>query len=1669
MIAARTLKSKEAIDELVDSGENMEDIEIAASNAEKALNSIGLSARTSNGDFKDLEVILGEVAAKWGTLSDATKQYVSEQMAGNNRRSYFIGLMENYERVEQLQTKAENSSGKLMEASEKKANSLEGQLNKLQNAWARLYEAMINGSVAKGGVSALTKTINLLAKGLENLHIILPAVTASALVFKAAINGWTVVDQIKWIGMLAKETLTLLISKLGLATAAANGLNLAMLGLKALGIGAIIGVGIYAITNLINKNREAQESFENLSGSVTTLKEELDSLESRETTLANYAQAKQDLQDMVAGTEEYKAKQEELNQLEAEISGYGEQYHSILNNQYLSVEDQIEAMERLIALEEKQAVQEKLDGFNQRTVDNNVSDYNNAIGRARYEQQQIDKLKQEIAEEYARLEQTKNQVAIERINESIAQKERQIQQYQEARDENTQAAMEYLEDIENYNALLEEAKAKGVDTDFLPANISETSKEQLAELITLLGEVNDKAEETSEAVEEPIKKLGESLDSVFGGDYQADSFIKALDDLNKAMEGTEYTSEEAQDALKSLYKVFPELEGHVDDLGGAIEYLSNQAMLELCEQADQVNSILAEIGSEEFTGFDTSSAQELLSMYPELANHIQDVAYVQEFLNGKVQEYQDQINGLAETGGDAWKNYYDNVLAQDAEFWNTKLANSEEWAMYEQGIQQAMQQFGAELLGIETQDFADYINAKGGFREVDYSNCQNAAQAEGTLQSSLLSQMLAWYAQYVSDKGGNRQTDMSNVIAFLNTQGAKEAQTVNELKQLWAAYYSAKAKAIQSEMADIGTKLSALSSTGIEEEGFLEDGALKHKITKLQGSLKTLQNANTTVQNYFDSVNASFGGVAAGLSQLGAAAKTIGGNIGGGGSGYKPKTASGGSGGRGGSGGSGGSGSKRPSSGSGSGGRGSSGGSGSGGRGGSGSSSTEKEVKDLDLRIDKYTELEEAIKRAEEALSRNQEAQDAVTTKAELKKLLEQEIELMNKKKTALEKLKQAQIKEQQSLKSYLQRAGLIFNGDELVGDKVTGGSVTDRLKDAQNWANKASGAEKEWRIKDTQYLKEQIDTYYDLMNSIGSTQGSLNDLNLEIRNAKKEHEELLKAVENLSDRYLQITMRLERLNSELSINQRKQELAVGQELVSLRNRELQILKEKKALNQQNANELKEEQKELQDYLYKAGLRFAKDGTMTNYDQLWAAATKKYNGLAGTAAEDYKEYLDEIAEKTDRYLEILNSELPQVEEDLLDILQTEKELAKQQEEYAEQLRDLAYNYDYLFQVTQKLTKAEQELSLLESKMEHASYEERLDLLERQEEIYKSQLKLLQEQKRIQESMNLDRRNDLMKIGFEFDEDGFIKNYDKVVGAMYDKIQSSEGGAVRDEMIEDYDDLIAKVEEYNNSLANIKDSEQAWWDMNNAIKDAQQEQLNLIQEVQDSIKDAITNKWEETTDNLKKELEKQKELLNKQWEEEDWEDELTDAQDELNKIQAQINNLSKDTSLAGQLKLEQLKEDYKKQLEAMNEMIKDHEREMTNQVFEDESQRLDDQMEEALKTEQLMQSVNQALSTGFVTIGEQAIKLNDLLVDQLKEAKELWGDIASLGQAITNKTPSTAQLNSTRKTSSTVNTNAPLINVSITGDLDSRITLDDINRITKQASEDVMVKLYELMK
>ena len=148
-----------------------------------------------------------------------------------------------------------------------------------------------------------------------------------------------------------------------------------------------------------------------------------------------------------------------------------------------------------------------------------------------------------------------------------------------------------------------------------------------------------------------------------------------------------------------------------------------------------------------------------------------------------------------------------------------------------------------------------------------------------------------------------------------------------------------------------------------------------------------------------------------------------------------------------------------------------------------------------------------------------------------------------------------------------------------------------------------------------------------------------------EIRQAKKEQEELLKAVENLADRYLKFTMKEKALGNELSLNRRKQEYAIGEELLKLRERELEILQEQKKANGDKISELTKERQELEKILKQNGFTLDANGLITNYDKKWQDKTDKYNGLAGTKAEDYKEYLDELADSIDRYLEIVNDEL----------------------------------------------------------------------------------------------------------------------------------------------------------------------------------------------------------------------------------------------------------------------------------------------------------------------------------------------------------------------------------------------------------------------------------------
>ena len=1534
MITARTLRQGEAVEAL---GESADDLEFKMAKAEKTLEEVGVSIRGETSDeLLSIEEILNRVAGAWDKLSDSQKQAIGEAMAGTNRSSAFQAIMNNYESIAQLAQEANQADGELMEANQKRVESLDGKLNQLRTTVEKAYSSFLNSEAVIGAIEGIDNALQWMMEHSET-------VTALVIALGGAWMG------IKW-GSIVNSLGSVIeqIILMGTESAVATGAVAALQGaLLALGGAAVIG----AIVLVCKKIQEIIPNADRAKQALNELTENYNAYDEAKTntkTLADDVQAYFDAQDalktLTEGTEEYNNMVEQSNE---KLAAIGESYpdiKGILENENMSLENKKLKIDQILAALEEEyrlnmlnslASDKDLEAMNKRIADNIelLNQYEEAVKKYNDGGNEV----QVIGNSEFNMTDPKTAEFFENIRKDIAGT---------------------VADIETFNGTIQKLQEDGLALERQAVEISE-------EALAIKDAQVKKQEELTRAKQETADAEGPTLE---------EEKIAAQERLAQL---------EAERAANAK--------------------LLNEEYAKAVSQIEEAHVLLGQVN----TDFENMDLTKLVNsdVMEGFTGSINNAVEVVDYLKGKLQELEDTA--------------YEKSI-------NMALNNNDTW--------NEIVNTAAKALGIQENDMARFVNNLSGIRNVDIKNATSAANAELQMNVDIINQLLTAYAGISNQKAGYRKVDMSNVVAFLNEQGKKEGMTVNQLNGLWASFYSAKKKAIKSELKDLNKQANAM-------KGFAGDPTVRINMNKLNRELSSLESANKLVGNYFGGVNSTFKNISSGLSQSVASAnRAITHAVNNASNTLKKQYSSS---------------TKKPSS--------------SSSRKPSSSSSktNNKEIADLDLNINKFTQLEEAINRVEEALQRNAEAQAAVTKKADLRKLLDQEIQLMEKKKNALEDLRRAQIKEQQSLKSYLQRAGLRFNGDELVGDNVTGGSVADRLKNAQDWANRATGAEKERRIADTKYLQEQIETYYDLMNAIGSTQGAINDLTLEMHKNKIENEVLMRTVQDLGDRYIKVSMQMGKIDSELSLNQRQQELATGQVLLNLREKELRLLQDKKKVNQQNINELKKEQKELRDVIASAGFGFNPDGSISNYDAIWTGKMNEYNSLAGYKKEEYEGYMTDLAGFIERYVEILNTELPKAEENFYDILEAEKQLAKQQEEYNKQLEELANNYDRLFEIRQKLNKAENELALIEAKMEHASYEEKITYLERQEEIYKSQLKLLEQQKNINKDINRERKEDLIKIGFKFDEDGLIKNYDEIVGAMHNKIQNSVGGAVRDELIEDYDDLIAKVEEYNETLNNVNTSEQDWWDINNAIKDSQQSQLDLVKEIQDSIGNAITNRWQETTDTVKKELQKQQDLLSKEWEDEDWSDQLADAQDELNKIQAQINNLSKDTSLAGQMKLEQLKEQYAEQLKAMNDMIKQHERDLINQSFNDEIAKIDEQMEEALKTEELMKSVNEALSTGFVTIGEQAIKLNDLLVDQLKEAKELWGDITSLGQAITNKTPSARELKANR--ASTVNTNAPLVNVSITGDLDSRITLDDINRITKQATDDAMVKLYELLK
>lgn len=1696
-ITARIFQQKQTLEEL---GESTENLEIDMSNAEKALKELGVTIRgEATGELLSLDKILAQISQQWGGMSDASRFFIAETMAGKNQMDTFIGMLDSYHDSQKLVEKAYLAEGTLMNMNATFAESLEGKINSLKTAQNNLYSTILSSDAYKSAIDGLTgvteavtwlidkvgvlptalvplstaflqlsdtgkvlrdnftklfsgvnnklvgweKESAQLEKTIEKYNRLIAktqdAITVKEKAGKSAthlttrlqgLNNGLKATQLQMVATAIKTTALQAVMSAGLSVA---------IGLVVAGIGKLAG----AVQSFIN-NRSIEGITENISQLNNQVKEYKSSVEQLNTVQVDISSIKSAMAEIEKDETPLERKNELLKQTEELLGKHASNYESIegtLTNENIPLEQRLALLEKIAEQETKRTHKESMDSLGKKDL---LGFGKDAIGQLGDNiQSQIRDL--EVSQNYLKeAEEAFTKTGKKRFVENINYYEGQIET---AKGEIESLATLYTQYVSTVSTLKENATPEDMASINQWEEQLNSFKQSLENIANETG-IDIKVQLDTASATQEASKMKTVVEEVAEGAHGLAEAMAGVDDkgaskstsqLIKTLKSLKDGSEDAEQALEVLHDVFKDMPDDVDNVSDAIDYLNgklgeteeatgmkdlNGSFLEGLEAIEEVQGLIDSFSD----GLNTSELRNLFDseMLNDYNGSLLDTESMLNHLKSKMQELQDQSYetgvAMALNNNNAW-----NQMTAD-------MANS---------------------LGIQTEEFQNYVNSLGGLREVDIQNAANSADAQVQAEMSLVRQGAELYVGFVNSKGGNRQTDLQNVTEFLNSQGVAEARTIQELVVLWQNYYNAK-------KAEISSSIEAMAG---------DYGDLGNVDPKLMSQLHSLQRVNRQMGNYFNNVKTSFNGITSGLNQSAAkvndainkAGQSTGSKGGGGSKGSGSN--------KGGSGGS-----KSPSSSS-----------------SSSSKETEKEIEDLDLQIDKFQELEEAINRVSEALERNSYAQQMVGTKAELKGLLTEEIALMEKKQKAIGDLQAEIRKEQQALKEWGERAKLKFDGDELVGDWVTGGSIADRLKDAENWVNSASGAEKEWRKNDTLNLKENIERYYELMNKLGDVTNQYNEMTIAIRDAKKEQEKLLKEVENMADRYLKFAMKERALDNELSLNRRKQEYAVGIELIQLRERELEILKQQRDVNSGKIDELKKEKNELADLIQKSGFTIGADGTITNYDEIWKKKTDEYNKLAGLDAEDYKEKLDELEENIDRYLELVNDELPEAEEYYYDIADALKEIEEQQKEWAKQLEEVMDMLDRLHDVTNKLSKAENELALIEQKLNLAQGEDKIALLKRQEELYEAQKKLMQEQLNIQKQMRDEQQMELSNFGVEFDKDGYVSNYEDLIKKMQKQIESMPGGEARDKAIEELEELIEKIEEYDSLVRDeIPSTEQTWWEITNSIKEAQKEQLQIVQDVQESIAEAIKNRWEENTESLKKEIEKQKELLNKQWTEEDWEDEVAEAQNNLNKIQAQIDNLSKDSSLAGQLKLEQLKEEYQKQLEEMNNMLKEHEREQANQMFDDEQNKLDEDASNALTTEKLVEAVNKALSTGMVDLGDEVISLNDLMIDNimkqesayyalgdvmksemlgnLETALKLWKDIDNISNKVNHNVVNPIDSSKLRATNKDVsileNNTAPLISITMTGE---SLDVGEVETMVKQECNNLLTQLNQLMR
>lgn len=153
--------------EMRDYGETLEG-DVDVNNVETQLAYIDVKLKDTNGELRDTQDVLDDLGRKWDSLNKNQQAAIAKALAGTRQQSRLIAMMDNYDRVIELQEVAQRSEGATVAQLTQYMRGVEAATNNLQVAWEKFTESIVKSDVVTGLLNGVAGFVSGLSEAIKN-------------------------------------------------------------------------------------------------------------------------------------------------------------------------------------------------------------------------------------------------------------------------------------------------------------------------------------------------------------------------------------------------------------------------------------------------------------------------------------------------------------------------------------------------------------------------------------------------------------------------------------------------------------------------------------------------------------------------------------------------------------------------------------------------------------------------------------------------------------------------------------------------------------------------------------------------------------------------------------------------------------------------------------------------------------------------------------------------------------------------------------------------------------------------------------------------------------------------------------------------------------------------------------------------------------------------------------------------------------------------------------------------------------------------------------------------------------------------------------------------------------------------------------------------------------